>query len=270
MLGAASEREIVIAQNMTTLTLHLSRSIGRRLRPGDEIIVTRMEHEGNISPWLLLAEDLGIAVKWLPFDRGTWRIEPEDLKPLLSERTRLLALNYSSNMTGSVNDVATLSSLAKQAGALVYVDAVQLVPHRLPDVHALGCDFLACSSYKFFGPHAGVMVVAPALRDRLTPLKVRPASMDMPWRHTPGTPSFEAQAGTQAANISAASAMAEFLMINPSISVLCKQCGRSHPRLSKSKSGGPYSDWLWQKRFCSAGAGRISVISGQPVPAIAG
>ncbi|MGO4816373.1 aminotransferase class V-fold PLP-dependent enzyme, partial [Cupriavidus sp. 2MCAB6] len=134
LLGAASEREIVIGQNMTTLTLHLSRSIGRRFRPGDEIILTRMEHEGNVSPWLLMARDLGLEVKWLPFNRDSWRIEPEDLRPLLSNRTRLLALNYASNMTGSINDVAALTAIAKQAGALVYVDAVQLVPHRLPEV----------------------------------------------------------------------------------------------------------------------------------------
>lgn len=198
LLGATSEREIVIAQNMTTLTLHLSRSIGRLFQPGDEIIVTRMDHEGNVSPWLLLAQDLGLKVKWLTFNRESWRIEPADLKPLLSNRTRLLALNYSSNMTGSVNDVAALTAIAKQAGALVYVDAVQLVPHRLPDVHALGCDFLACSSYKFFGPHLGMVWGRERLLAELEPYKVRCAADDLPGRFETGTPQTELLAGLAA------------------------------------------------------------------------
>jgi cysteine desulfurase family protein (TIGR01976 family) len=195
LLGAASEREIIIAQSMTALTLHLSRSVGRRLQAGDEIILTCMEHEGNVSPWLLLARDLGLAVKWLPFRKESWRIEPQDLAPLLSERTRLLALNFASNMTGSINDVATLSAMAKQAGALVYVDAVQFVPHRLPDVHALGCDFLACSSYKFFGPHLGMVWGHEELLMALEPYKVRCASEVPPERFETGTPQTELLAG---------------------------------------------------------------------------
>ena len=105
-------------QSMTALTLHVSRSLGRRLAPGDEIIVTRMDHEGNVSPWLLLAEDLGLVVRWLPFNLDTWQIEPEDLQGLLGPRTRLLALNYASNLTGSINDVAALVGLARAAGAM--------------------------------------------------------------------------------------------------------------------------------------------------------
>lgn len=198
MLGATSHREIVIAQSMTALTLHLSRSIGRLFQPGDEIILTQMDHEGNVSPWLLLARDLGLTVKWLPFDRQSWRIEPADLEALLSERTKLLALNFSSNMTGSVNDVAALAAVAKKAGALVYVDAVQLVPHRLPDVHALGCDFLACSSYKFFGPHLGVLWGKEELLAKLEPYKVRCASDDLPERYEAGTPQTELLAGLAA------------------------------------------------------------------------
>lgn len=198
LLGAASEREIVIGQNMTTLTLHLSRSIGRLFSPGDEIILTRMEHEGNVSPWLLLARDLGLTVKWLPFNRETWRIEPADLAPLLTKRTRLLALNFASNMTGSVNDVATLSAMARQSGALVYVDAVQLVPHRLPDVGSLGCDLLACSSYKFFGPHLGMVWGRQPLLTQLEPYKMRCASDALPERFETGTPQTELLAGLAA------------------------------------------------------------------------
>jgi selenocysteine lyase/cysteine desulfurase len=138
LVGGASAREIVIGQSMTMLTFQISRSLGRSWNPGDEIIVTRMDHEGNVSPWLKLAEERGLTVRWLPFNRDSWRIEPSDLGPLLSDKTRLLALNYASNMTGSINPVAELTSLAKGAGALVYVDAVQLVPHRLADVAEIG------------------------------------------------------------------------------------------------------------------------------------
>ena len=151
-VNAHSPNEIVVAQSMTALTLHVSRSLGRRFAPGDEIVVTRMDHEGNVSPWLLLAEDLDLVVRWLPFDLDTWKIEPEDLQALLGPRTRLLALNYASNLTGSVNDVAELVALARSAGAMTFVDAVQLAPHQCIDVRALDCDFLVCSSYKFFGP----------------------------------------------------------------------------------------------------------------------
>ena len=171
-LNAHSPNEIVVAQSMTALTLHVSRSLGRRFAPGDEIIVTRMDHEGNVSPWLLLAEDLDLVVKWLPFNLDTWKIEPEDLQALLGPRTRLLALNYASNLTGSVNDVAELVALARSAGAMTFVDAVQLAPHRCIDVRALDCDFLVCSSYKFFGPHLGVLWGRREPLDELAAYKV--------------------------------------------------------------------------------------------------
>ena len=133
-----------------------------------------------MSPWLLLAEDLGLSVKWLPFNRHTWKIEPEDLRALLGPRTRLLALNYASNLTGSINEVAALAALARSAGVITYVDAVQLAPHRCIDVQALGCDFLVCSSYKFFGPHLGVLWGRPQLLDELTAYKVRCVSQALP------------------------------------------------------------------------------------------
>ena len=195
MLGADSYREIIIGQSMTALTLHMSRSIGRELSPGDEIIVTRMDHEGDISPWLHLADDLGLVVKWLPFNPDTWCIEPEDLQALLSDRTRVLALNYASNLTGSINDVATLSNLAKQSGALVYVDAVQLAPHRLVDVQQLGCDFLVCSSYKFYGPHLGILWGRSEHLEKLSAYKVRCATNELPGKFEFGTPQTELLAG---------------------------------------------------------------------------
>lgn len=197
-VNAASWQEMVIGPNMTTLAFQMAQVIGQTLSPGDEIIVTRMDHEGNISPWLAMAEARGLVVKWLPFNRESWRIEPEDLSALLSPRTKFLALNYASNMTGSVNDVAALTALARAAGALVWIDAVQLAPHRLPDVQAIGCDFLACSSYKFFGPHLGIMWGREALLRSLPPHRVRCASDDIPDRFCTGTPQTELLAGLTA------------------------------------------------------------------------
>ncbi|MCQ4628814.1 cysteine desulfurase-like protein [Shinella sp. CPCC 100929] len=197
-VNAASWQEMVIGPNMTTLAFQMAQVISQTLSPGDEIIVTRMDHEGNISPWLAMAEARGLVVKWLPFNRESWRIEPEDLSALLSPRTKFLALNYASNMTGSVNDVAALTALARAAGALVWIDAVQLAPHRLPDVQAIGCDFLACSSYKFFGPHLGILWGREALLRSLPPHRVRCASDDIPDRFCTGTPQTELLAGLTA------------------------------------------------------------------------
>jgi cysteine desulfurase family protein (TIGR01976 family) len=194
-----SAREVIVGPSMTTLTFRLSRSIGRTLEPGDEIIVTRMDHEGDVSPWLSLAEDLGLVVRWLPFNRESWRIEPEDLAPLLTERTRLMALNYASNLTGSINDVQQLSEMAKEVGALVFVDAVQFTPHGLVDVQTLGCDFLACSAYKFFGPHLGVVWGRASVLESLHAYKCRCASDAIPERFETGTPQTELLAGLAAA-----------------------------------------------------------------------
>ena len=198
-LGAASGKEIVIGQSMSMLTFQISRSLGRGWRAGDEVIVTRMDHEGNVSPWLRLADELGLVIRWLPFNRDTWRIESEDLGPLLNERTRLLALNYASNLTGSINEVALLTKLAQSAGALVFVDAVQLAPHGLVDVRQLGCDFLVCSAYKFFGPHLGVLWGRESFLAELYAYAVRCAPQDLPGRHEVGTPQTELFAGLAAA-----------------------------------------------------------------------
>ncbi|MER9977329.1 cysteine desulfurase-like protein [Mesorhizobium sp. M0085] len=198
-LGAASPQEIIIGANMTTLTYHMSRTLGRTMKPGDEIILTRMDHEGNVSPWLQLAEDLGLVVRWLPFDQQSWQIEEAALAALLSERTRLVALNYSSNLTGSINRVKALTGIARRAGALVYVDAVQFAPHGLIDVQNLGCDFLICSAYKFFGPHMGILWGRLDVIDALRPYKCRCSSNALPERFELGTPQIELMAGLSAA-----------------------------------------------------------------------
>ncbi|TGQ73044.1 MAG: cysteine desulfurase-like protein [Mesorhizobium sp.] len=198
-LGATTAEEIIIGANMTTLTYHMSRTLGRTLKSGDEIILTRMDHEGNVSPWLQLAEDLGLVVRWLPFDEKTWQIEEATLAGLLSARTRLVALNYASNLTGSINRVKALTHLAKQAGALVYVDAVQFAPHGLVDVQDIGCDFLICSAYKFFGPHMGILWGRRDLIDGLKAYKCRCSSNGLPERFELGTPQIELMAGLTAA-----------------------------------------------------------------------
>jgi cysteine desulfurase family protein (TIGR01976 family) len=199
LFGAANWREIVIGPSMTALTFAMSRSLGRTLSAGDEIILTRMDHDGNIAPWLAVAEERQCTVRWLPFDRETLRIEPEALDAVLSSRTRIVALAYASNVTGSINDVAALTARAKQAGALVYVDAVQFAPHGLIDVAALGCDFLSASAYKFFGPHLGVLWGRADLLGDLHAYKVRPLKEALPWRWEHGTPQIELQAGLSAA-----------------------------------------------------------------------
>jgi cysteine desulfurase family protein (TIGR01976 family) len=198
LLGAASADEIVIGPNMTSLTYQLSRTIARGWKAGDEIILTKMDHEGNVGPWRQAAEEKGVTVRWLPFDRDSWVIEPDALRPLLSPRTKLLALNHASNLTGSINGVGELTAIAKAAGALVYVDSVQFVPHGAADVQAIGCDFLACSAYKFFGPHLGVVWGRRAVLDALQPYKLICSSNDYPTRFETGTPQIELLAGLAA------------------------------------------------------------------------
>lgn len=197
-LGAVTPEEIIIGANMTTLTYHMSRSIGRDWAAGDEIVLTRMDHEGNVSPWLQLAEDRGVTVRFVAFDEGSWQVEPDALKAVLTDRTRLVALNYASNLTGSINDVKALVALAKSAGALTFVDAVQFAPHGAVDVRDLGCDFLACSAYKFFGPHLGVLWGRRDVIDALQPYKCRCSSNALPERFETGTPQIELLAGLSA------------------------------------------------------------------------
>lgn len=197
-LGARSMREIVIGPSMTALTFYFSRSLGRRLSAGDEIVVTTMDHEGNVSPWLTLAEERDLTIEWVPFDRQSWQIQPEALAAAVGPRTRIVALNYANNLTGSINDVRLLADIAHHAGALVYLDAVQLAPHRLIDVSNLGCDFVTCSSYKFFGPHLGIAWGREELLRDLYAYKVRPQTDDLPYRFELGTPQIELFAALEA------------------------------------------------------------------------
>jgi cysteine desulfurase family protein (TIGR01976 family) len=189
--------EIAFGPNMTSLTFALSRALARDWRAGDELIVTRLDHDANVSPWLLAARDSGVQVRWIDVDPATGTLRLDELPALLSERTRLVAIGGASNALGTINDVAGIVRTVKaHCEALVFVDAVQSVPHLPTDVVALGCDFLACSPYKFFGPHQGVMWGRSALWERLEAYKVRPSSSMPPAvRLETGTPSFEGQAG---------------------------------------------------------------------------
>lgn len=194
-LNAPSSDEIIFGQNMTTLTLHLSRSIGRLLRPGDEIILTKMDHDANVWPWAMMARDLGLEVRWLSFNTDTFEFDLEDLDEIISERTRLICVGGASNLTGTLNDVKAICSKARAVGALTFIDGVQSAPHVATDVQDIGCDFYVCSSYKFFGPHQGILWGRREVLEKLEPYKLRPAADELPWRFESGTLSHEGIAG---------------------------------------------------------------------------
>jgi cysteine desulfurase family protein (TIGR01976 family) len=194
--NATSASEIVFGQNMTSLTFHMSRCLGRTFKAGDEIVLSRMDHDANVAPWLLLAEDKGLVVRWMDFDPGTYEFPEDSLRKVLSEKTRLVSLGLASNCTGTVNDVKHFAAEAKAAGALVYVDAVQYAPHYAIDVQDLGADILVSSAYKWFGPHQGVLWGREALLKETFGYKVRPAGEDLPHKFETGTLSHEGMAGT--------------------------------------------------------------------------
>jgi len=195
-LGAGSAQEVLFGLNTTSLVFHLSRMLARDWQAGDEIVVSRMDHDSNIAPWLIAAEERGAVVRWLEFDPATYQYRYDTLGEIIGPRTRLVACNHASNFLGTINDVARIVAAARAVGAVTIVDAVQSAPHLALDVAAIGCDVLLTSPYKYFGPHAGLAFIRGALAERLTPLKVRPSPQTMPYRHAPGTPSFEAQLGT--------------------------------------------------------------------------
>ena len=198
-LGAASPREIVFGANMTTLTFHVSRALGAAWEPGDEIVVTELDHQANVSPWRHLASERGLTVRMVPFDRETLTLDYAALERAIGPRTRLVAIGAASNAVGTVNDVARVAQRARDAGALSFVDAVHYAPHRLVDVQQLGCDFLVCSAYKFFGPHVGVLWGRRELLERFAPPKVVPAPDTAPERWETGTLNHEGIAGAAAA-----------------------------------------------------------------------
>jgi cysteine desulfurase family protein (TIGR01976 family) len=195
MLGAASADEIKFGANMTSLTFHVSRSIGATMEPGDEIVVTILDHEGNVGPWKAIAADRGLVVRTVDIRTSDATLDLASLDAVLGPRTRLVAVGYASNAVGTINPVAEIVRRAHAVGAWTYVDAVHAAPHLPIDVRALGTDFLACSTYKFFGPHAGVLYGREALLAALPPYKLVPATD----RFETGTGNFEGMAGVTAA-----------------------------------------------------------------------
>jgi cysteine desulfurase family protein (TIGR01976 family) len=189
--------EVIFGPNMTTLTYAMSRAIGRDLGPGDEIVVTRLDHDANVSPWLAL-EEKGVTIRWAEIHREDCTLDVEDLAAKINSKTRLVAIGYASNAVGTTNPVKEIVRLAHTVGALAYVDAVHYGPHGLIDVAALDCDFLVCSTYKFFGPHMGVLFGKREHLERLRPYKVRPLTDAVPNRWEWGTLNHECIAGITA------------------------------------------------------------------------
>jgi len=198
LLGADPD-EIVFGNNMTSLTFALSRTLAHELHPGDEVIVTRLDHDANVSPWLRMAEDAGAEVRWADIDTESCVLDMEHLQSLITPRTKFVAVGYASNATGTINDVKTIIGWAKAVGAQTFIDAVQYAPHGLIDVKALGCDFLGCSAYKFFGPHVGILYGKREHLQRLRAYRVRPAGEQLPGKWETGTKNHEGLAGVGAA-----------------------------------------------------------------------
>jgi cysteine desulfurase family protein (TIGR01976 family) len=194
-LNASRPEEIIFGNNMTTLTLHMSRSLARNLQAGDNILVTRLDHDANISPWMLIAEDKGCNLIWVDIDVEQGTLDLDDFARALEQKPKIAAFGYASNLLGTINPVKKLTKMAQTAGALVYIDAVQYAPHGPIDVQDIGCDFLVCSSYKFFGPHAGALYGKYDLLNELKAYRVRPAGNELPHKFETGTQNHEGIAG---------------------------------------------------------------------------
>jgi len=193
--NAKRAEEIIFGANMTSLTLHISRSLARTWNPSDTIIVTRLDHDANVTPWVMAAEDRGCQVRYVDFNLQDGTLDMQKLTEALELKPRLVAVGYSSNALGTINPVQEISQKAHASGALVYVDAVHYAPHGPIDVQQLDCDFLVCSAYKFFGPHIGMLYGRYELLDQLTAYKVRPAPNSPPGKFETGTPNHEGIAG---------------------------------------------------------------------------
>ena len=199
LLNARKESEIIFGNNMTSLTFHISRSIGNTLQPGDRILLSKLDHEANISPWQLMARDKKCEVDFVEIDSESCTFNKADLERKLSKKPKLFAFTACSNATGTLNDIPLLTKMGHDAGAIVYVDAVHYAPHKLIDVIEWDCDFLACSAYKFFGPHVGILYGKETTLNNLQPYKVRPAVDSNPGKWMTGTQNHEGIAGTSAA-----------------------------------------------------------------------
>lgn len=192
-------RGIVQGRSATQLAYDLSRHLAKRWGPGDEVIVTRLDHDSNIRPWVQAAEHVGATVRWADFDPATGELPVEAVTALLGERTRLVAVTAASNLIGTMPDIPAIAAAAHEAGALVYVDGVHFTAHELPDLAALGADFFTCSPYKFLGPHFGVLAAAPELLESIEPDKLAPSTNAVPERFEFGTLPYELLAGATAA-----------------------------------------------------------------------
>jgi len=198
-LNAPRVDEIVLGPNMTTLNFALSRALAKTLSPGDEIVLTRMDHDANVNPWRLIAEDHNLVVKWVDIIEEDCTLDMNSLESVLTDRTKIVAAVHASNAVGTINPVSQIAAMAHAAGAYFVVDAVQSAPHIPIDVQEIGCDFLLCSAYKFFGPHIGVMWGKYDLLAQLPVYKVRPAKDLPPYRWETGTLSYETISATGAA-----------------------------------------------------------------------
>lgn len=194
-VGAVDPGEIIFGPNMTSLTLHLSRAIANTWEPGDEIIVTRLDHDANVRPWVLAARDRDVKVHFVPIQGDDCALDQAAFESYLNDRTKLVAVGCASNSVGTINPVAEMTRKAHEVGALVFLDAVHNAPHALIDVQAWDCDFLACSAYKFFGPHIGILWGRRSLLESITPYKLNPATDDLPGRWMTGTQNFECIVG---------------------------------------------------------------------------
>ncbi len=198
LLGAQPSG-VVFGRSMTQLTFDVSRALAKRWRPGDEVMVTRLDHDANIRPWVHAAAAAGATVRWADFDRDTGELPVESVASVLSDRTRLVAVTGASNLLGTRPDIPAIAAAVHRAGALCYVDGVHLTPHAPVDVRALGADAYVCSPYKFCGPHLGVLAASPELLEQLHPDKLLPSSDAVPERFELGTLPYELLAGTTAA-----------------------------------------------------------------------